>query len=162
MSYSSVDLSGQDLREVDLTAANVSHSMLNGTQFGVCVGANFVCCKGSPIFVGADISDTTFEKAEPSVLAALVGATWHGVFITRQSGWLTTAGLYGCFATNVFVQIGCMQKTLDAWEAIGQDDETIKALHVDQPSVDLQLTLQWWKANAPTIRACAAQLTQEA
>lgn len=146
--YRGTDLSGMDLRSVDLTGVNVSHSIIEGTQFGVCVGANFVYAKGNPIFTGADISDTTFEMAEASVLAALVGATWHGVTITQQSGWLTIEGLYWCFSTNAFVQIGCMQKTLEEWQTIGATREALGVALGDRLSeAQLDATFEWWNAH---------------
>lgn len=158
MDYRQADLTGMDLRSVDLTGVNVSHSLIEGTQFGVCVGANFVYTKGSPIFAGADISDTTFEKAEPSVLAALVGATWHGVTITRQSGWLTAEGLYWCFVTNAFVQIGCMQKTLLEWQTIGATREALGvALGGRLSEAELDATFEWWTTNEGMIATAVGE-----
>lgn len=152
--YYNTDLSGSNFLNVDLSGQSLAHSDITDCQFGNCQGANFNCCKGERVnFQGANISDTFFEQATYSVISCLRGAFWHDVEITHVSEWITSSGLYWCFATNAFVQIGCMQKTLEAWKAIGQDLESLAVLHVEQPKINLEATLTWWNENSPTIIA---------
>ena len=114
--------------------------------------------KGTGIdFHGADITGATFERADATVLSCLIGARWNGREITHVSGWITRHAEdadrfgYWSFATNAFVTIGCMTRPLAEWEAIGQDLDTLRVLHEEQPKIDLAMTLAWWKANRDAI-----------
>lgn len=154
--YKQADLTGTDFRAIDLSGQNLSHSNLTGCRFGRCVGANFVCTTGTEIdFVGADISRTFFEQAHESVLARLVGATWNGATVTHVSGWLTQ-DFYWCFVTNAFVQIGCMQKPLDEWRAIGESRESLGDALRDRLSTEqLDATFNWWQKNSALLIECS-------
>lgn len=155
MDLARTDLTGISFRSIDLSGGNLAHSTLTGCRFSRCVGTNFVCAHGEQIdFRDADITGSTFERADESVLACLVGATWRGIEITHVSGWITrdpaSVG-YWCFATNAFVQCGCMQRTLAEWQVICRDEHTITVLHDEQPKIDLPLSLAWWRASSPAI-----------
>lgn len=128
-----MDLRNQDLRNTDYTQTDTSgwifaHANIELCKFHNCVGTNFVGACGAAIFTGADITGATFEKADESVLASLVGAIWNGQTITRVSGWLTQAG-YWCFATDQFVQCGCLQKTFSEWDRICSTPDSIQELN---------------------------------
>lgn len=152
-SLARVDLTGSDFRSTDLSGESLAHSTITRCRFGRCVGANFACAHGSGVdFRGADITGATFEKADESVLACLIGAHWRGQDITHASGWIAQS-VYWCFATSAFVQIGCMTRTLAEWEAIGQNLDTLRVLHDEQPLIDLPATLAWWRANREAIAA---------
>jgi hypothetical protein len=145
------DISGTDFREIDLSGKSVAHSTLTGCRFGVCRGTNFGCAHGSGVdFRGSDITGATFEKADESILACLIGAHWRGQEITHVSGWIAQS-FYWCFATSAFVQIGCMTRSLQEWEEIGRDLDSLKILHDEQPKIALPETLTWWKANRASI-----------
>ena len=155
MDYFATDLTGMDLSQTDLTGENLAHCTLTGCTFGRCVGTNFVCTQGENInFTGADITNTTFEKASESVLQCLTNAVWNGVTVVSISPWLVTNG-YWCFATNAFVQCGCMQKTFTEWDRICATSDSIQELNqnVTEPVllVDLAFALQWWQHYRATI-----------
>jgi hypothetical protein len=158
--YDRTDLTGSDFREIDLAGKNLAHSTLTGCRFRIVRGVNFNCSRGTEIdFQTADITGATFEKTDESVLQCLVGAEWNGIPITGVSGWITHQdGEYWCFCTNAFVQIGCMVRTLAEWETIGTDEESIKALHLEQPKIDLAATLAWWRKHYPAILAAHTAL----
>lgn len=156
LDYSKRNLSMIDFRSISLSGGSVAHSLLDGCRFGDCVGANFACAKGRPFFKGADVTDTTFEKAAQTVLDALPGAFWRGIEITCVSSWLVQDG-YWCFCTNAFVQCGCMQKTLGEWQTIGSTPESIRALHDEQPRINLARAYIWWHKNEDTILRWAGE-----
>jgi len=171
---SKTDLTGMSFAWQTLQGGTFAYSNLTNVMFtGADLRrANFSGTYGAGInFNGADITYTKFDRATETVLQSLVGSVWRDQLVGAVSGWIIEPLVnpdgsyhsgYHVFCTDVFVQCGCMQRTLDEWEDIGQNEETIKALHADEPSVDLPMALQWWKDNAPTIRACVAQLTSEA
>lgn len=172
--YSKADLTGMVFVAQSLQGSTFAYSNLTNVMFAGADlrRANFSCTYGAGInFNGADVTYTKFERATETVLQSLVGAVWRDKLIGAVSGWIIEPTFnqdgsyhsgYHVFCTDVFVQCGCMQRTLEEWEDICQNEETIKALHTDEPSVDLAMALQWWKDNVPTIRACVAQLTSEA
>lgn len=159
--YDHADLTGTDFRDIDLSWKDLSHSNLTGCRFGTVRGVNFNCATGNDIdFQGADISGARFEKVAKTVLDNLIGAVWNGVTITGVSGWIVSEeDEYWCCATNAFVQCGCMTKTLADWKAICKDEESIKALHLEQPKIDLAQALAWWRKHSPAIIAAAESLT---
>ena len=147
------DLTGQDFSQRDLSGWNLGHTTIDGCKFGNCLGTNFVMTHGFNIdFTAADITDTTFEKADQSVLNCLVGATWNSVKVTHVSEWFNVTEPFTCFATNAFVQVGCKQRTMEDFERIGKDAESIKELLNDHPDLDVSTVLNWWKENAEMIR----------
>ncbi|CAB4177886.1 Pentapeptide repeat [uncultured Caudovirales phage] len=154
--YAHSDLSGTDFSQVDLSGQSLAHSTITGCRFGDCRGARFICSRGGDVdFRGADISGASFEKAYESVLSSLVGATWNGVGITHVSGWLVTDG-YWAFVTNAFVQIGCMQKTISEWQAIGATREALGHALSDRLSVEqLDATFDWWQRNSAALLGCS-------
>lgn len=153
--FSHMDLSGMDLSGVDLTDDSAAHAVITNTIFGKCTRANFACTRGANAnFRGVDITDSKFEKAEYTVLQSLVGALWRGIEITKVSDWIIQDKQedgYWCFVTNAFVQCGCMQKTLQEWQEICQNMETIKALRLDEPRLNLEIAFDWWQKNSTTI-----------
>lgn len=52
---------------------------------------------------------------------------------------------------NAFVQCGCMQKTLEEWEKIGETPQSIRQLHDDQPALNIARAYIWWRKNAEVI-----------
>lgn len=149
--YKSVDLTDTDFRGTDLSGQVLAHSNLTNCKFGNCAGANFVHAKGENLsFEGSDITGSTFERADESVLRCLIGAVWNGQTVTHVSDWITKDH-YWCFATNAFVQCGCMQKTLEKWQTICKDEKTIEVLHDEQPDIDLTAALAWWRASCDLI-----------
>lgn len=151
MDLAKQDLSQCDFSSDDLSGQSLGHSTITGCRFGDCRGANFVCTHGESIdFRGADITGATFEKADESVLKCLVGARWNGIEITHVSGWIVQS-YYWSFATNAFVQCGCMTKTLQDWQQICQDIESIRVLHDEQPTIDLVASLAWWRESRDAI-----------
>ncbi len=153
-----MDLRRQNIAGADYTLTDVSgwifaHCDLTGCKFGKAVGANFTMCDGENIdFSRSDLSGSTFEKSSESVLQCLVGATWNGQTVSRISNWLVQSNPYWCFATDVFVQIGCMQKTWAQWLDIGTSRESLSVLHEEQPRIDLDATWQWWNEHRQTIQ----------
>jgi hypothetical protein len=138
------NIANADFSNTSLFGANLSHCDLTSVRLSPnCHGANFVATKGSPNFKGVDVSDTTFEKAQQTVIDGLIGAIWHNQVIRRVSQW-DLSGYYDWFKTDAFVQIGCMQKTLNDWLNLGQTCTTLIALHDDQPKIDLDATWSWW------------------
>lgn len=148
--YTRKDLTGTDFSGVDLSGKSLAHSTLTDCRFGNCEGVNFVCTHGERVnFTGVNISGATFEKADESVLRCLIGAVWNGAEITHVSGWITSSGLYWSFCTNAFVQIGCMQRTIEEWQAIGATRETLGVALGDRLSTEqLDATFEWWQVNS--------------
>ena len=148
------DLSdGKGLNGEDVSGWTIAHCDISNVRFGRVVGTNFAGCFGSNVsFAGLDVTGVSFERVSPTVLQGLFGATWNGRIITRVSDWLTAADPYWCFATDVFVSIGCMQRTLEEWETLGESIETLQPLLKIQPLLDLELTLKWWRVNGDRIR----------
>lgn len=155
--YSHTDLTGSDFRSTDLSGESLAHSTITGCRFGVCRGANFVCSHGAGIdFRGADITGTSFEKADESVLLSLIGAFWNQSEVKHVSGWLTPFGLYWSFVTNAFVQIGCMQRTIDEWQTIGVTREALGEALSDRLSTEqLDATFEWWQKNSALLIECS-------
>lgn len=155
--YSHTDLTGSDFRSIDLSGESLAHSTITGCRFGVCRGANFVFSHGTGIdFRGSDITGTSFEKADETVLSSLIGAIWNGTEVTHISGWLVSSGLYWSYVTNAFVQIGCMQRTIKDWQAIGATREVLGHALSDRLSVEqLDATFEWWQKNSALLIECS-------
>lgn len=151
--YAEKDLTGADFSDIDLSGESLAHSTLTDCQFGNCEGTNFVCTHGERInFTDANISGATFEKADESVLRCLVGAVWNGIEITQVSGWLVTEG-YWAYATNAYVQCGCMVRTIQEWCRICQNMETIQELGL--PADGLVKAFNWWQRNSALLIECS-------
>jgi hypothetical protein len=140
----------QIIRNVDFTSYNLSgaifsHCMLDGSTFGHVAGTLFVGSGGTAKFTG-NVSQTSFEKAHTDLIRGLIGATWHGTPITKVTDWVVQTE-YWAFRTDAFVQIGCMQRTLEEWNRLGFSPENLKELHLHQPNIDLEMTYKWWQEN---------------
>jgi hypothetical protein len=155
--YARTDLSGTDFSSVDLSGESLVHSDISGCKFGVCRGTKFICSRGSGAdFRGADITGASFEKAEEAVLTSLVGAIWSNTEVKHVSGWLTSSGLYWSFCTNAFIQIGCMQRTIEEWQTIGASREALGEALSDRLSTEqLDATFEWWQKNSPLLLECS-------
>lgn len=152
LDLSKLNLTNRSFAGESLAGSSFAHATIDSVDFSGAdlAGSNFVLCKGSANFQGANITGCTFERAEESVLRSLVGATWNGQEITHVSGWIVR-GFYWSFASSAFVQCGCMTKTLQEWETICQDLDSIRVLHDEQPAIDLVASLAWWKASRDAI-----------
>lgn len=161
MSFKKQDLTDRDFSHQLLVGEVFSHSVLTRANFqnADLAGANFVYSLGRDSdFRDANITHASFEGAAETVLLSLVGARWKGIEITHVSGWIAD-GIYLAFATNAFVQCGCMQKTFAEWESICRDLDSIQVLHDEQPMIDLVASLAWWKANRDAIARTVQSFT---
>jgi|SRR6185437_14537913 len=145
------DLSGLDLSTVDVRGIDLSHAVLANCKLPAnCRSVKLVCARGPLSLSGHDISGANFEKMDLESID-LIGAIWNATIINQVSGWIIRDG-YWAFATNAFVQIGCMTKTMAEWETIGGTRESLMVLHQEQSNIDLDLTWSWWETHKKTIR----------
>lgn len=159
-SYACSDLTGRDFREefIDLSDCSLAKSIITGCRFLKCTRTQFFGCIGRGIdFAGVDVTNANFDKSDSGVILSLVGSVWNGVEITKVSDWLSKESPRWCFVTNAFVNIGCLQKTIEEWEAIGASRQSLEDWASTQEGIDVEGTWNWWLENARIIRERATQ-----
>lgn len=150
------NLSGIDFTQIDLSDEVLAHSTLTNCKFGKCVGTNFGSCHGEKIdFSRSDLTGSTFNKADQSVIDCLFGAVWNGVTINRVSPWLITQNPWWTFATNAFVSIGCLVMPLPEWQRICRTPESVQELATLDPFMKGRCdeAFAWWSQNKSLIES---------
>jgi len=143
------DFTSYNFEKIDLRRSNFTNCIMPKN----CKGAILSTISGTNIDFStnkSDISNSSFDAANIEG-CNFVGAMWNGVEITDVSPVLIT-DLWWTWCTNAFAQIGCTQRTIADWEAIGASLDSVTSTYAGNSNVNPQETYDWWNANKQTIR----------
>lgn len=141
------DFTGYSLAQADLRLCDLTDCVMPAN----CANAIFTTCRGTNVDFSTNQSILTGARFSTSDISSFnfVGAYWGGkVLVRNPTQW--QAGDYWVMQTDDYAEIGCMQQTIQQWNAYTNQDR----LGMDDNDPTRPNT--WWLANAETLNARAA------